>query len=88
MNRINIYGQIGMSITDEAFMQKLSKCKGNLKVHINSPGGSVFHGYAMYNALKEYDGTVTVHIDGVAASMASVICLAGDKIVMAKMPCI
>ena len=85
MNEIKLYGKIGVDVTDADFIAQLSPLSGDLKVNINSPGGSVFQGYAMYNALKEYDrGYITVHIDGVAASMASVICLAGDKIIMAK----
>lgn len=54
----------------------------DINVHINSNGGSVFAGIAIYNMLKNYDGNVTVYIDGVAASIASVIAMAGDRIVM------
>ncbi|QTE22395.1 head maturation protease, ClpP-related [Polaribacter cellanae] len=84
MKELTIYGQIGREITDESFLQELKKVQGDFTLKINSPGGSVFQGYAIYNALKEHKGNITVHIDGVAASMASVICLAGNKIVMAK----
>lgn len=54
----------------------------DINVHINSNGGSVFAGIAIYNMLKHYEGKVTVYIDGVAASIASVIAMAGDRIVM------
>ncbi|WP_131042357.1 head maturation protease, ClpP-related [Clostridioides difficile] len=54
----------------------------NLKIYINSGGGSVFAGMAIYNMLKRHDGYKTVYIDGVAASIASVIALAGDKVVI------
>lgn len=54
----------------------------NINVHINSNGGSVFAGIAIYNMLKNYGGAVTVYIDGIAASIASVIAMAGDRIVM------
>lgn len=54
----------------------------DINVHINSNGGSVFAGIAIYNMLKNYEGKVTVYIDGVAASIASVIAMAGDRIVM------
>jgi len=57
--------------------------KKHLNTHINSPGGSVFDGVAIYNALKNHEGGVTTHIDGLAASIASIIALAGDKIIMA-----
>lgn len=53
-----------------------------INVHINSNGGSVFAGIAIYNMLKSYSGKVTVYIDGVAASIASVIAMAGDRIIM------
>lgn len=54
----------------------------NLNIHINSGGGSVFAGITIYNMLKNHKGYKTVYIDGVAASIASVIALAGDKVVM------
>lgn len=53
-----------------------------LNIHINSGGGSVFAGITIYNMLKHHTGEKTVYIDGVAASIASVIALAGDKVVM------
>lgn len=56
----------------------------NIDLHINSPGGSVFDGQAIYNALKRHPANVTTYVDGLAASIASVIALAGDKVVMAS----
>lgn len=56
----------------------------NLDIHINSGGGSVFGGIAIYNLLKNYKAKKTVYIDGIAASIASVIAMAGDKIIMPK----
>lgn len=56
----------------------------NINLRINSPGGSVFDGMAIFNALLNHKATVSTHIDGVAASIASVIALAGDDIVMAE----
>lgn len=53
-------------------------------VRINSPGGSVFDGMAVYNALREHDARIITHIDGLAASMASVIALAGDEVRMSE----
>ena len=55
-----------------------------LDVRVNSPGGDVFEGIAVYNALSRFPGTVTVHIDGIAASIASLIALAGDRTVIAE----
>lgn len=54
----------------------------DVEVHINSGGGSVFDGSEIYTALKDYEGNVTVKIVGLAASAASVIAMAGDKVLM------
>jgi ATP-dependent protease ClpP protease subunit len=51
-------------------------------LRLNSPGGSVFDAVAIHNAIKRHEGTVTVWIDGIAASAASYIAMAGDEIVM------
>jgi ATP-dependent protease ClpP protease subunit len=53
-----------------------------IKVRINSPGGSVFDGFALYNALRSHSATVTTVVEGLAASAASIIALAGDRVVM------
>lgn len=53
-----------------------------LNVYINSPGGDVFEGNAIYNMLKRKKYTVNVYIDGLAASIASIIAMAGNKIIM------
>lgn len=53
---------------------------GDVTVRINSPGGDVFDGAAIYNALTSHKGTVTTRIEGMAASMASVIAMAGKKV--------
>ena len=53
----------------------------NLNIYINSPGGNVFAGIAIYNMLKRHKGYKTVYIDGIAASIASVISMCGDRIV-------
>jgi ATP-dependent protease ClpP protease subunit len=84
---IVIYDEIGaFGIPAKAFLDEL-KALGpvsELTVRINSPGGSVFDGVAIYNALKRHDAAITVWIDGIAASIASVIAMAGDEIVMPK----
>jgi ATP-dependent protease ClpP protease subunit len=82
---IVIYDEIGaFGIPAKTFLDEL-KALGpvaELTVRINSPGGSVFDGVAIYNALKRHDGAVTVWIDGIAASIASMIAMAGDEVVM------
>jgi ATP-dependent protease ClpP protease subunit len=82
---IVIYDEIGtFGIPAKAFLDEL-KALGSvpeLTVRINSPGGSVFDGVAIYNALKRHDAAITVWIDGIAASIASMIAMAGDEVVM------
>lgn len=61
----------------------LAGMKGkDLNVYINSNGGSVFGGMAIYNQLKRHDGKVTCYIDGIAASIASIIAFAGDELII------
>ena len=66
--------------------EALDTCRDvdRLDIYINSGGGSVFAGNAIYNRLKAHKAHKTVHIDGLAASIASVIALAGDEILMPK----
>lgn len=52
----------------------------DVTVHINSPGGDMFEGLAIYNILREYQGKVTVKVLGLAASAASIIAMAGDEV--------
>jgi ATP-dependent Clp protease protease subunit len=82
---ILIYDEIGaFGIPAKAFLDEL-KALGpvaELTVRINSPGGSVFDGVAIYNALKRHDAAITVWVDGIAASIASMIAMAGDEVVM------
>lgn len=75
----------GGGITAKNFQKELGDIKASqIDLHINSPGGEVFDGIAIYNLLKQHPATVTTYIDGLAASIASVIALAGDKIFMAE----
>lgn len=53
-----------------------------INVHINSGGGSVFGGIAIYNILLRYNAEITVYVEGIAASIASVIAMAGDRIII------
>lgn len=67
----------------DAIRLALSGLKGEtLHIYINSPGGAVFAGIAIFNMLRRYSGRKVVHVDGVAASIASVIAMAGDEIIM------
>lgn len=75
----------GEGVTAKTFQEDLSKIKASqIDLHINSPGGDVFDGNTIYNLLKQHSAKVTTYIDGLAASIASVIALAGDKIYMAE----
>ncbi|MBV6436749.1 MAG: ATP-dependent Clp protease proteolytic subunit [Anaerolineae bacterium] len=58
--------------------------KGPVTVNVNSPGGDLFEGLAIYSLLREHDGEVTVRVLGLAASAASVIAMAGDQVQIAR----
>jgi ATP-dependent Clp endopeptidase proteolytic subunit ClpP len=80
-----IYDEIGAyGITAKGFLAELGALPddGAIDLRLNSPGGSVFDAVAIYNALKRHPGEITVWIDGIAASAASYIAMAGDTIVM------
>ena len=82
---ISIYDEIGAyGVSAKGFLADLGKLPDNapLTLRLNSPGGSVFDAVAIYNALKRHAGTITVSIDGIAASAASYIAMAGDEIIM------
>lgn len=82
---IYIYDEIGYwGVTAKQFVANL-KALGDvthIKLHINSPGGDVFDGIAIFNALKFHGAAITVYIDGLAASMASVIAMVGNPVIM------
>lgn len=73
----------GDEITPALFRDELSKVSGNLTVWLNSPGGDVFAASQIYAMLKNHKGKVTVKIDGIAASAASVVAMAGDETLIA-----
>jgi len=88
-----IYGEIssfsfwGDEVTPKEVNEMLNAIGDNvseLTVRINSPGGDVFAGVAIHSMLKRHSANVTVYVDGLAASIASIIALAGNKIVMPK----
>ena len=82
---ISIYEEIGgFGVTAKQFAEDL-KALGDvshINLRIHSPGGDVFEGIAIYNLLRNHPADITVYIDGVAASMASVVAMAGDRVVM------
>ena len=67
-------------VTPALFNEELSAGNGDITVWINSPGGDCFAAAQIYNMLKDYKGNVTVKIDGIAASAASVIAMAGSTV--------
>lgn len=83
---VDIYGDITPIIERNTDMSAsrlrglLKKTAGPIDLHINSSGGDVFEGLAIYNLLKASPNHITVYIDGLAASVASVIAMAGDRI--------
>jgi len=83
---VYIYDEIGYyGITADAFIRELNNITAKkINLHLNTPGGSVFDGVAIYNAAINHPATVHTHIDGLAASMGSIIALAGEKVFMAS----
>lgn len=81
---ILLYDEIGgWGIWAEDFARDLAQITARtITVRVNSPGGDVWDGIAIMNALIEHPASVTIRVDGLAASIASVICLAGDRVVM------
>lgn len=86
-----LYGEIASSswgddkVTPKQFAEDLKALGGkDLKLRINSPGGDVFAAQAIYNQLKTYTGNITACIDGMAASAATIITCAADKVVMPR----
>ena len=69
-------------VTPQLFKDELNAGSGDITVWINSPGGDCVAAAQIYNMLMDYKGTVTVKIDGIAASAASVIAMAGTKVLM------
>ena len=86
---LELYGTIASEswydddLTPQMFRDELFKGKGKVTIWINSPGGDCVAASQIYSMLMDYPGEVTVKIDGVAASAASVIAMAGTKVLMA-----
>lgn len=87
--RVDVYDDIGgggwfsYGISAQDFVDQLAGIDGDLEVHINSSGGDVFDGIAMFNALASRKGKVTTVVDGLAASIASILAQAGHERVIA-----
>lgn len=81
---IRIYDEIWfLGVNADDFVRDLQDVTANkIRVEINSPGGDVFDGIAIYNALRTHPAHVTTRVDGIAASIASVIAQAGDHRIM------
>lgn len=86
---LEIYGTIAEEswfdddVTPKLFYEELFSGTGNITIWINSPGGDCIAASQIYSMLMDYKGDVTVKIDGLAASAASVIAMAGTKVLMA-----
>ena len=88
VTRVDVYDDIGGggwwsdSLTAKDFAATMAGVKGAVEVHINSGGGDVFDGIAITNAIRAHKGSVTTVVDGIAASIASVIAQAGqDRVI-------
>lgn len=86
-NTLYLYDVIGEDwfggVSASQFARDLATIPGDVLLRINSPGGDVFEARAIIQALREHPGQITVRIDGVAASAASVIAMAGHRIEIA-----
>ena len=80
-----IYDTVGIwGVAANEFVKDLNSLDvSTINLRINSPGGNVFDGVAIYNALKKHDAKVITHIEALAASIASIIALAGDEVQIA-----
>lgn len=84
--KIYIYDEIGFWGTEASeFVKELNKLEDPvIELHLNSPGGEVFDGLAIFNSLKQHKSEIHVFVDGLAASAASFIAQAGDKVIMSR----
>jgi len=72
----------GDEVTPKAFRDELYAEEGDVTIYINSPGGNVFCAAELYTMIRDYPGNVTVKIDALAASAASVVAMAGDRVMI------
>lgn len=83
---VYLFNDIGtFGITAQSFIDEIKEYENKeLNIHINSLGGEVFEGMAIYSIIQRRKAKTTVYIEGIAASIASVIALAGDEIIMSE----
>jgi len=83
---IYLYDEIGYwGVTAKDFVNALNDVTaGTIQLRVNSPGGDVFDGIAIYNAIKRHPSKCEVTVDAIAASAASFICMAGDTVAMTR----
>lgn len=83
---IYIYGEIAWwDISAATFVRELQGVSASkIVVHLNTPGGDVFDGIAIYTALRDHPAEIETRVDSLAASIGSVIAMAGDRVVMAR----
>jgi len=88
--KLYLYGPVGCDycwdddgFTEQEVLTALNSLSGDIYVHLNSPGGLVYDGIPIHTALLMYEGKVTIQVDGLAASVASLICCAADEVIMA-----
>lgn len=86
MKEVYIYGEVGTEVTSAAIQKELQTLRNEkeIAVHINSGGGSVFEGNAIRELLNNHPAKIHIYIDSLAASIASVIAMAGDTVNIAK----
>ncbi len=85
LTEIDLYDEISpWGVTAKDFRARLRDASGNIVLRINSPGGMVTDGIAIYNDLVSHKGNVRVEITGLAASIATIIAMAGDQIAIAQ----
>lgn len=83
MSEVLLYGEIGWECTASDMVRQVQDAEGDLLVRVNSPGGDVYDGLAIMNALRAHQGTVTAVVEGLAASAASFIVVGGaDRVVV------
>ncbi|MBM4517496.1 hypothetical protein GS432_19520 [Rhodococcus hoagii] len=80
----DVIGSYWMETDAQTIATQIKGLDNEIVVRINSPGGDAFDGIAIMNALRAHSATVTVRVDGLAASAASVIAMAGDEIIMGE----
>tara|TARA_R100000951_G_C2648050_1_gene183309 strand:+ start:1200 stop:2216 length:1017 start_codon:yes stop_codon:yes gene_type:complete len=83
---VYLYDEVGSyGVSAKDFVNDIKLLKGkDIYLHVNCVGGEVFDGMAIYNTLKKYKGKVIAYIEGIAASMGSIIPLAADEIIMSE----